>query len=229
MKSKLAETAVTEATKRAAPLFGSTAIRTFLDRAIDGTNQWPGAKVVANRQLENTGSVDEAVSQIIEQHLRLAGLQGFVTSLGGIVFLPVTLPANLAGLFLLQLRMSAAIAHLRGLDIDQPAVRLAALACMLGPDELEELIRVGALPGRPREIAQSRDLEVSDAEELIKQVASSLAARVAGKRVTVAVARRIPGLGGVVGGGVDAVGTYKIGKFADTELGHIPLASVARR
>jgi hypothetical protein len=218
VRKAVTETAVTEAAKRAAPLVGGSAIRTFLDKAIDGTAQWPGARVVANRQLERTANVEDAVKAVIEQHLRLAGVQGFLTSLGGIVVLPITMPANMAGLFVLQLRMAAALAHLRGLDVDDPRVRLAALASLLGEDEVDDLVRNGTLPGRPGELVGRAGLDREEADRLLRQVTQSLAARVAGKRVTVAVARRVPGLGGVVGAGVDAVNTYKVGRYADSQL-----------
>jgi hypothetical protein len=223
VRRSVTESAVSEAAKRAAPVVASTpAVKAFLDRAIDGMPQWPGARVVANRALERTGTVEAAVKSVIEQHLRLAGVQGFLTSLGGLVAMPLTMPANMAGLFLLQLRMTAAVAHLRGFDVDDPRVRLASLAALLGEDEVAELVRSGVLPGPPGDLVGRRSPDPAEADRLIKQVVQSLAARVAGKRVTVAVARRVPGLGGVVGAGVDAVNTYRVGRYADDQLANAP-------
>lgn len=218
VRRTVTQAAAAEAARRAAPLAAGSAVRGFLAKAIDGTGKWPGSRSVANRHLRATGSVEQAVQQSIEQHVRMAGVQGFLTSLGGIVVMPVTLPANLAGLAVLQLRMAAAIAHLRGYDIDDPRVRLACLASLLGEDGVQEMRRLRLLPGSPRELATGLAIEPATGDELIKQVSQSLAAQVAGKRVTVTVARRIPGLGGVVGASVDAVNTYKIGRYVAAEL-----------
>jgi uncharacterized protein (DUF697 family) len=67
---------------------------------------------------KHEGSVDDAVDAIIDTHVRLSSAQGFATNLGGVALLPVAIPANLTGLAILQIRMVAAIAHLRGYDLD---------------------------------------------------------------------------------------------------------------
>ena len=78
---------------------------------------------------------------MIENHVRYAGAQGFVTNLGGLVTAAVTIPANITGLALIQCRMIAGIAHLRGYDLDDPRVRNAILACMLGEDTVNALVK----------------------------------------------------------------------------------------
>ncbi|MCH7639364.1 MAG: hypothetical protein IH855_07875, partial [Bacteroidetes bacterium] len=55
---------------------------------------------------------------MIGRHIALSGLTGFVTGLGGWLSMPVTLPANLAGVALLQLHMAASCAVLAGRDLD---------------------------------------------------------------------------------------------------------------
>ena len=58
-----------------------------------------------------------------------------------------------------------------------------------------------------------------DLERLIAaEVASELITKVAGKRLAVAVARRVPVVGGVVGAGADGFSTWRVGRYADREL-----------
>ena len=57
------------------------------------------------------------------------------------------------------------------------------------------------------------------------EVASDLIGKVAGRRVAMTVARRVPLLGGVVGMGVDGFVTWRIGRYADRELLARPRAS----
>ena len=85
--------------------------------------------------------------------MRYAGAQGFVTNIGGLVTAAVTIPANITGLALIEARMIAGIAHLRGYDLDDPRVRNAILVCMLGEDEVDDLVRRKKLPAPPMALA----------------------------------------------------------------------------
>ena len=58
----------------------------------------PAAALAAEKQLEEQhGDVERAVHEVIENHVRFAGAQGLVTNLGGLVTLPVMVPANIMG------------------------------------------------------------------------------------------------------------------------------------
>ena len=85
--------------------------------------------------------------------MSLAGAQGFLTNIGGLVTMTVTIPANVSGLALLQAHMVGGIAHLRGYDLADPRVRNAVLACMLGGDSVTSLIKAKKLPSSPMAIA----------------------------------------------------------------------------
>ena len=106
-----------------------------------GTGGCPAPRPHAARQLQrHGGSVDGAIAGIIDFHVRLASAQGFVTNLGGVAVMPVTVPANLAGVAVVQVRMVAAIAHLRGYDLDDNRVRTALVMCLLGGEQVAKRI-----------------------------------------------------------------------------------------
>src|SRR6476660_5970104 len=69
-----------------------------------------------------------------------AGAQGFLTNLGGLATMAYMVPANITGLALVQSRMVAGIAHLRGYDLTDPRVRNAVLVSMLGEDAVRRLV-----------------------------------------------------------------------------------------
>lgn len=190
-----------------------------MDRAIDGFAGFPGAREIARRHLERHRDVDRAIRDIIEQHVRLAGAQGFVVNLGGVVTLPVAIPANIAGIAVLHLRMAAAIAHLRGYDIADPRVRTAALMTLMGKDGASSIAQEKGLALSPHDVAVGkRAIEPVTLERVAARVVQELTARIGGKHATLMFAKRVPVLGGAVSAGVDAVSTWSVGKFADRQF-----------
>ena len=107
-------------------------LRSIIEFAINGNTAFPGAKTTAARSLQAKGEREAAIDQIVMQHIGLASAQGFLTSVGGLLTLPVGLPANLAGLAVLSVRMIGSIAHLRGYDVPDRRVRAALTLAMLG-------------------------------------------------------------------------------------------------
>jgi hypothetical protein len=131
-------------------------------------------------------------------------------------------PTNITGLALVECRMIAAIAHLRGYDLAGGRVRNAVLVCLLGEESVADLVKAQKLPAPPMAMATAPAHDPSLDKVISAQVASDLVAKVAGKRIAGQVGRRVPLVGGFVGAGMDGYATWKIGRYADREL--LPLA-----
>lgn len=194
-------------------------VREALDRAIHGVGPLPPAARAADKQLaEQKGDVDRAVREVIENHVRYAGAQGFVTNLGGMLTAALTIPANITGLALIQCRMIAGIAHLRGYDLEDPRVRNAILVTILGGDAVNALVKRRKIPAPPMALATAPQHDPTLDRTISVEVATDLISRVAGKRLATTVGRRIPVVGGLVGMGADGYVTWRIGRYADREL-----------
>jgi uncharacterized protein (DUF697 family) len=204
---------------QAAPNVSARFVHEALRRAITGVGPLPGAVAGAEKVLaEQDGDVDRAVHELVEDHVRLAGAQGFATNVGGLVTAAVTIPANIAGLALVQCRMVAAIAHLRGYDLEDQRVRNAVLACILGEDAIKNLVRRKKLPSTPMGIATAPTHDPHLDGVVAAEVTSELLTKVAGKRIASTVGRRVPVVGGVFAAGTDAYATWQIGRYAEREL-----------
>ena len=201
-----------------APGLTTAFVREALHRAIRGVGPLPPAAAAADKQLrEQNGNVDRAIHEVIENHVRMAGAQGFLTNLGGLVTATVTIPANITGLALLQCRMIAGIAHLRGYDLEDPRVRNAILVTLLGEDTVESLVKKKEIPAPPMALATSPASDERTDRLVSGVVASDLVAKVVGKRLATQVGRRVPVIGGLVGLGADGYATWKVGRYADRE------------
>lgn len=203
----------------AAPGVTSRAVLEALDRAIDGVGPLKPAVHAAEKQLAaQGGDVVKAIREIVDGHVKLSGVQGFVTNIGGLATAALTMPANVVGLAVLQCRMIAGVAHLRGHDVNDPRVRNAILAAMLGDEGVEALVAKGRLPGAPLALATA---QVNDPELrtlLATEVGAFLVAKVAGRRLVTVAGRRIPVVGGVVGAGADGWSTRRAGRYAEKEF-----------
>jgi hypothetical protein len=206
-----------------APGLTAAFVREALHRAIHGIGPLPPAADAADRQLEEQkGDVDRAIHEVIENHVRYAGAQGFLTNLGGLTTMAFTVPTNISGLALVECRMIAGIAHLRGYDLADPRVRNAVLVCLLGEESVTALVSELTLPAPPMALATAPAHDPTLDRVISAEVAADLVQKVAGKKLAGTVARRIPLVGGLVGLGADAYATWKIGRYADREL--LPLA-----
>jgi hypothetical protein len=206
-----------------APDLSANFVHESLYRAVAGVGPLPPAAQAADKQLaEQRGDVEKAIHEVIENHVRYAGAQGFLTNLGGLAMLAFTVPANITGLALVECRMIAGIAHLRGYDLTDPRVRNAVLVCLLGEESVLDLVRARKLPAPPMAMATAPAHDPSLDQVITAEVAADLVAKVAGKRVAGTMGRRIPLVGGFIGAGADGYATWRIGRYADREL--LPLA-----
>jgi hypothetical protein len=202
-----------------APTMAANLVRQAFDRAVDGYGPLLGAAEMADARLaEANGNVNKAIRALVDSHVRFAGAEGFLTNIGGLVTMAVTLPLNISGLALLQCHLVAGIAHLRGYDLADPRVRNAVIACMLGEDTVKSLVKKKKLPSSPMAIATAPAVDEDLDLRLAAEVTGELMARVAGKRTVAVVGRRIPVIGGGVGAVTDGFATYQIGRYAAKEL-----------
>lgn len=190
-----------------------------LTRAINGVGPLPPAAEAADEQLrEQRGDVDKAVHEVIENHVRYALAEGFLTNLGGLVTAAVVAPANIAGLALIQCRMVAGIAHLRGYDLDDPRVRNAILVTLLGQDTVRSMVKKSKIPAPPMALATAPELHEDLDATIAQAVASEMVARVVGKRLALTLGKRTPVIGGLIGAGADGYSTWQVGRYADHEF-----------
>jgi hypothetical protein len=186
-------------------------IERLMDVGIDGRGRFESAQRIADVAVAGHRDPERAIDAIVRSHLLLAGAGGFVTSLGGFVTMPVALPANVLGFYLVATRMVAGIAAARGYDVRQPEVRSAVLLALVGADADDLLKKAGyATSGRLANLAAQR-LPGPVLMAVNKGVGFRLLTQLGRKSIS-RLGKAVPLVGGVVGAGVD---TYLLKRIAD--------------
>ena len=114
--------------------------------------------------------------------------------------------------------MVAAIAHLRGYDLDDLRVRTALIMCLLGGEKVAQQIAQGVLPTSPMAIATAPMFDATLDRQVAEEVVADLAARIGGKNLALVLTKRVPLLGGGIGAVLDGIATHQIGTYAKGEL-----------
>lgn len=147
----------------------------------------------------------DSLDKLIKQEANKVATMGFLTGLGGLISLPITLPASAIGALFIQMRLVATIAILQGHDIYDKRIQLLmyfSLCVMSGKSELQRFC-LKTLMKQSNEIIQQISLSVTKQLIVILSTKNSL------KLVKV-----IPLVSGMTGAIIDRIITYRIGQFA---------------
>lgn len=194
-------------------------VENLLDTGIEGKGPFDSAATVAAAALKKSnGNVDQAVDSVVNSHLKLAAAGGFVTGIGGFITLPISLPANVLGFYLLATRMTGAIASLRGHDITQQQIRTAVLLTLVGADAADLLAKAGMVSptGRLTNLAAQR--LPGPALMVVNKAVGFRLLSTAGKKTFSRFGRNVPLIGGVVGAGLDGWLLKRISENARREF-----------
>jgi EcsC protein family len=203
------------------PLSGSASrlADLLLRTGIGGKGQFKSAESIAAQALERHPDRDDAVRSIVNSHTRMAAADGFVTGVGGFITMIVSIPANIAGFYLVATRMTAAIAKVNGHDLNDEHVRSAVLLCLSREHAGDILTKVGLGSGSAGIVTQ---MAQGLSPAILMAVNKALTFRILtglGKSTLSRLGRGVPLAGGVIGATVDTVLIRRIAIAAREEFG----------
>ena len=183
------------------------------DKAVNGIPKLDRAEDLAENYIVKARSPEEAIDSLVTWQIGKAGVAGFVSNVGGVITLPVAIPANVMSVLWIQIRMVAAIAHIRGFNIRSDQVKTLVLACLAGTSTTDVLKDFGINVGS--KLTQQAIGKISGATlRRINQAVGFRLITKAGTTGAVNLSRIVPFLGGLVGGSIDATITRAIGMAA---------------
>ena len=89
-------------------------------------------------------SPDDAARALAKWQIMKCGTSGFVTGLGGLITLPVAIPANIGSVIYVQVRMIACIAKMGGYDVTSDQVQTMVYMCLTGTTA-SDLVKMGLI------------------------------------------------------------------------------------
>ncbi len=183
------------------------------EKALNGLPGTDNIFELAEEYLSENPTVDKAIDSLIRWQNTKAATSGFLTGLGGLITLPVAIPANIASVLYVQIRMIGAIAHMRGYDLKNDKVKTFIFACLAGQATFDIFKGVGIRIGE--KLTEQAIKKISG--EVIKKINQTVGFRLVtkfGEKGIVNLGKAIPLVGGVIGATVDGMGTNSIGEIS---------------
>ena len=171
----------------------------------------PSVEEMANDYLKKYKTKEEACKAMIRNQITKCATSGFITGFGGFITMPVTLPANITSVIYVQMRMIACTSYMAGFDLNSDQTQTLVYACLAGVAVNNVMKQVGIKFG------------VKFANGLIKKIPGKVLTKINqkvgfrfitkfGTKGVINLGKLIPGVGAVIGGGLDLVETKIIAK-----------------
>lgn len=183
------------------------------DKAVNGVPGLDSAEELAASYLKSGETTHQQVNSLIRWQNTKAGTSGFLSGLGGVVLMPVTIPANITSVIYVQVRMIAAIAHMGGHDVRDDRVKALVYACLCGNAAKDIVKEIGIKVGT--KLTQNAIQKISG--QVIVKINQAVGFRLLtkfGQTGVVNIGKGIPLIGGFIGGAFDSVTTNAIGNIA---------------
>lgn len=170
-------------------------------------------KLVADEYLNKYKNKETACKKMLDNQIIKCATSGFITGFGGILTLPVSLPANITSVIYVQMRMIACAAYMGGYDLSSDETRTFIYACLAGV-AVNGLIKQASLK-----------FGVKFANVLIKKIPGKVLTKINqkvgmrfitkfGTKGVINLGKMVPGVGAVIGGSLDFIETKVIANRA---------------
>lgn len=196
----------------------STKMLKVLDWAYEKSlNGIPGVsdpiEVFASSYTKGAGTTVQNVNSLIRWQISKTTTSGFLTGLGGLITLPVAIPADISTGIYVHMRMIAAIAHIGGYDIKDDKVKSLIYLCLVGESVKDILKDGGIVIGSKLAMSSLKSVSGKTLTKINRMVGFRLVTKF-GEKGAVNLIKFIPVAGGIIGGTVNAIGTNTIGNLA---------------
>lgn len=194
------------------------ALGTIYTRAIDGI---PGVSkpidAFSEDYLKHSPNEKAAARKMLDAAVVKCTTSGFLTGFGGMIVLPVTLPANVTSVLYVQIRMIAAVAYMAGLDSRSDVVQTLTYACLAGVSVAEVIKKAGVTLGTKLTTGLVKKIPGKALTKINQKVGFRLLTKF-GEKGIINIGKMIPVVGALISGGFDLAETRIIANRAYKEF-----------
>lgn len=169
----------------------------------------PRIEDMADDYLIKYDSTEDACKAMLKNQITKCTTSGFVTGFGGVITMPVTLPANVGNVMYVQMRMIACTAYMAGFDLNSDQTQTFVYACLAGVAVNGLLKKAGINFGLKFATGVIKKIPGKVLTKINQKVGFRFITKFGTKGV-VNLGKMVPGVGAIVGGGLDFVETKVI-------------------
>lgn len=169
----------------------------------------PSVKDMAVDYLKKHNTTEEACRAMLRNQVAKCTTSGVITGFGGFITMPVAIPANVGSVIYVQMRMIACVAYMADYELNSDQTQTFVYACLAGV-AVNSLVKQAGIK-----------FGVKFANGLIKKIPGKVLTKINqkvgfrfitkfGTKGIVNLGKLLPGVGAVVGGGLDLVETKVI-------------------
>jgi hypothetical protein len=164
---------------------------------------------LAKEYLSKNEDKETAVKKLINAQIAKCTAVGIVTGLGGLITLPITVPADITGTVYVQLRMVAAIAYIYGYKPSDDAVRTLAFMCLVGMSITDVVKGAGVKFGKKAAVNAIKKIPGTALTKINQDIGFRFITKF-GEKGIVNLGKLAPAVGAAISGGVDFLTTKKV-------------------
>lgn len=170
--------------------------------ALDGLPGSKSCEELAQEYMDRYKASTIAARELIKQQLLKCSASGFITGFGGLLTLPVTVPANVASVLYVQMRMIAALAAIGGYDVHSDEVQTLVYLCLVGSSLTDVVKSTGIKIANKVTTNMLKKLPAAVLTKINQKVGFRLLTKF-GTKGAVNLVKVVPVAGALVGAGID--------------------------
>lgn len=167
----------------------------------------------ANDYLSKEKEPSIAANKMINNQIIKCSTSGFITGFGGLITLPITIPANISSVLYVQMRMIACTAYMAGFDLKSDQVQTLVYACLAGVSVTEVIKQTGIKIGVKMATSAIKKIPGKTLTKINQKVGFRFVTKF-GEKGIINLGKLVPGVGAIIGGSLDYFETKIIAKRA---------------
>ena len=170
--------------------------------ALDGLPGSKSCEELAQEYMDRYKASTIAARELIKQQLLKCSASGFITGFGGLLTLPLTVPANVASVLYVQMRMIATLAAIGGYDVHSDEVQTLVYLCLVGSSLTDVVKSTGIKIANKVTTNMLKKLPGAVLTKINQKVGFRLLTKF-GTKGAVNLVKVVPVAGALVGAGID--------------------------